>query len=105
MSEGPSESSSWLPDEALNAMIMERSVHRGEDNKGLSRRLLDENTPVATQSMIWLAIHSQSERIRLDASKYLIDRSLGRIGEEQTASEDSETTKFLESVLSDVDQM
>lgn len=100
-----SEDKGWIPDDALESMIMERSVHTKEDNKALSRRLIDENSPVVAHSMIWLAVHSPSERVRLDAGRYLLDRNLGRVGEEQGDQKDSPITELLESVLADIDKM
>ena len=95
----------WIPDEALEAMIMERTFHPDEGNKKTSRRLIEENGPIVTQAMIYLAIHSQSERIRLDAGKYLIDRDLGRVSEETMAEEDSPVTDLISSVLRDIEHI
>lgn len=95
----------WIPDDALESMIMERSLHSGENNVKTSRRLIDENIPIVTQAMLHLAIHSASERIRFDASRYLMDRSLGRASEESVAPESTPVSEFLESVLQDIDQV
>ncbi len=95
----------WIPDEALESMVMERSVHRNETNKKTATRLVEENAPLVAQSMIHLAIYSQSERIRLDAGKYLLDRTLGRIGEAPVAEESSPIRELIESVMSDIDRI
>src|SRR5882757_1757501 len=95
----------WIPDEALESMVMERSLHEGENNVKTSRRLVDENLPIVAQSMIHLAIHSSSERIRFDAGRYLMDRAMGRVGEESVTPESTPISEFLESVLQDVDKL
>ena len=95
----------WIPDEALESMIMERSLHSGENNTAQARRLVDENIPIVAQSIIHLAIHSSSERIRFDAGRYLMDRAMGRVGEESVTPESTPISEFLESVLQDVDKL
>lgn len=95
----------WIPDEALEACRMERSHFPEEDNRKASKRLIQENLPVVIQSMVHLAVHSTSERIRLDAGKYLTDRGLGRASEEATHAEDSPITSFLSDVLKDIDSL
>jgi len=91
----------WIPDEALESMVMERSLHEGENNVKTSRRLVDENLPIVAQSMIHLAIYSSSERIRFDAGRYLMDR----VGEESVTPESTPISEFLQSVLQDVDKL
>jgi len=55
--------------------------------------------------MIHLAIHSSSERIRFDAGRYLMDRAMGRVGEESITPESTPISEFLESVLQDVEKL
>lgn len=78
---GLTQAKEWVPEEALANFVDERSVHKDETNKETARRLINENIPLVTQSMVHLALHSKSERTRLDAGKYLMDRSLGKPGE------------------------
>lgn len=93
----------WLPDDALEGMIMEKSFHPGESNPKTAKRLMDENAPVIAMSMIHLAIHSRSERTRLDAGRYIMDRILGRVGEELMPTEDSPIDKFISDVITDIE--
>jgi hypothetical protein len=51
-------------------------------------------------SIVQIALYSHDERRKLDASKYIVDRLLGRIGEEK----DTGATSPLESLLADVVQ-
>lgn len=93
----------WLPDDALEGMIMERSFHPGETSPKTAKRLMEENAPVIAMSLIHLALHSNSERTRLDSGKYILDRVLGRPGEEIIPTEDSPIDKFVSEVLSDIE--
>ena len=92
------EDDGWVPDAALEALIMEKELHPGETNSGTSKRLLEENAPVVAQSMIRLAIHSKSERIRFDAGRYVLDRVLGPVANPNTAHEESPITKLINEI-------
>ena len=93
----------WIADDALECMITEKSFHPGETNPKTAKRLMDENAPVVAMSLIHLAIHSKSERTRLDAGRYIMDRILGRVGEELLPTEDSPIDQFVHSVMNDID--
>lgn len=88
----------WVPDDALLALIMEKERFPGETNSKTATRLLDENAPIVAQSMIRLAIHSKSERTRLDAGKYVLDRILGPVSSPALASEDSPITQLINEI-------
>ena len=95
----------WVPAEALKSLQTERIVHSDETELQLSRRLMRENLPLITAGMIHTALHSQSERLRLDAQKYVMDRVLGKVGDdafEGTVSPIDELTKAL---VSDTEEM
>lgn len=98
-------SDEWVPDDALENMIMEREYHPGETAPKTSKRLMEENAPVVAQSMIHLALHSQNERTRLDAGKYILDRVMGRVGEEILPKEDSPIEQFISEVANDIDTL
>jgi hypothetical protein len=72
---------SWVSDDELEALALERSVHSAETNMQLANRIFDEFSPHAAKAIISLARSAGSERIRLDAAKYVVDRVCGRIGE------------------------
>jgi len=74
--------SSWVPDDALNALIAERTIHTEEDNEQIARRLLRENVGAAILGIVHTAIHGTNERTRLDAQKYITERVLGRVGDD-----------------------
>ena len=74
----------WVPDEALDALTAEREFHPAEDEKQLTRRLFRENSPVAAMGIINTAKHDPNSRVRLDAQKYIIERVLGKVGDDAT---------------------
>lgn len=49
----------------------------GETPKQTLRRLFEENSAGAAMRLISLSTHASSERVRLDASKYIVERVLG----------------------------
>jgi hypothetical protein len=73
----------WIPDDLLKSVQMERTIgpraiDEGlENDETLSKRIFRENAPLAAAAIAKLAMHGSSERTRLDASKYIIERVLG----------------------------
>lgn len=92
----------WIPDDALSSIISERQVHPEEDEEALARRLLRESVPQVTLGLIHTALHGGTDRTRLDAQKYLMDRVLGRAGDDAYGAVNpvddfiSDVTKLLE---------
>ena len=88
MSDAPVEDSAHreqLPsvdDDVLAALNMERQMNPGETEKELARRLMKENLPQVTMNVINTALHGSNDRIRFDASKYVMERVLGKIGDD-----------------------
>jgi len=70
----------WDPEHALAGLTAERALDDGDD-LAASERIFAENAVPAALSLVHLAVHSSNERIRLEASKYVVDRNLGRIGD------------------------
>lgn len=75
---------SWIPEDALAEIAEERSrpAVDGETHQQYARRLMEESLPQVTKGLIFTAVHSVNDRIRLDAQKYLVDRILGKPGED-----------------------
>lgn len=94
-------SADWVPEDAIKSLAVEKEVRPDETNEEAARRILRENSGTAVLSVIHLATHASTERTRLDASKYVIDRVLGKIGEDLN----TEKGNPLESFLSKVEEM
>lgn len=88
----------WPKDEALKGLVMERRMHPDETEEQLSRRLLRENAPEAVSVIIHTAIHGSTDRIRLEASKYVVERVLGRVGDDLSEGEKTPIAAFIDDV-------
>jgi hypothetical protein len=73
----------WLPEKAVESLKMERVLHNGEETDAqLSRRLMQEASPLIATGIIHTALHGATDRVRLDAQKYVLDRVLGKPGDD-----------------------
>lgn len=88
----------WVPSDAVSALATEREIHPDESHEDLARRLLKENVGPATLSIIHISSHGGNERLRLDASKYIVDRVLGKIGDEIKKDGEDPLQQFLSGV-------
>ena len=93
---GDPHDSPWVTEEDVKALELERDI-LGDDEEQQAVRILKENLPVVVNSVIKLARTASSETVRLNASKYVIDRNLGRITEPEVAEDD-----VLAEILKDV---
>jgi len=73
---------SWIPDQAIEGLKMERQLGDKKSDIEFTRELFRQNAPAAASAIVHLAIHSQNERIRLQSAQYVVERVLGRPGEE-----------------------
>lgn len=68
----PGSGKDWMPDEALEALSLERSVQPSLSGPQLAQRLIDENVAQAAISVIHLALHSSNENTRLRACQEIL---------------------------------
>jgi hypothetical protein len=66
-----------------SALALEKAHGGDESEEALTFRLFRENAPRVAMSVINVALKGSSERLRLDAGKYVLDRVLGKIGDER----------------------
>jgi len=69
----------WDAEAALASLAEETNLIDSGDSTETARRLLQHSLPAATQSVIHIALHSHNERLRLEASKTIMDRCLGTV--------------------------
>lgn len=69
----------WVPDDAIEELTLRRAMQTVEDPAKIAADLFKEALPLSVMSMTHLAIHSPTEAIRFQASKYVIDRSMGPV--------------------------
>lgn len=67
----------WVPDEAVEQLTVRRALQKVEDPVRMATDILKEALPIAALSMVHLAINSQIEGIRFNASKYVMDKTFG----------------------------
>lgn len=65
----------WNPREALQSLVFEAQMDGG-DAAAATARILREHAILAVQSIAHLAAYAQTERVRLQASQYIVDRVL-----------------------------
>lgn len=71
----------WNPERALASLKDETILMHEGDTLKAATALFKENAANAAQSIIHTALYSDNERVRLDASKYVVERVLGRAGD------------------------
>lgn len=96
---------SWCPDEAIEQLTVRRALQDKEDPIKMAADIVKEHLPLATMSMAHLAIHSQTEAIRFQASKYIMDRSLGDGKDLRLPDNKPAWDKIFDSVLVEVEQI
>jgi hypothetical protein len=92
------EDESWVPDEAIANLALEADMRPEETHEARAKRLLTENVDVAAISVIHIAKQDPNARLRLEASKYIMERVLGRAGE-------SPATGTLDDLFDKLDRM
>lgn len=66
-------SKAWVSDDDLDALKMDRTVfHQDSTPAAMARRILAENSPAAAMSLVKLALHGDSESVRLNAAKQVL---------------------------------
>ncbi len=99
----PDPSSEWDPAKAVEALAEERQV-LDETPKVQSKRIIEEGAPTAAHALVYLAAHSENEKTRLDAAKYILERTHGRVKEQETDENDDPFERFLAGVITEVEE-
>jgi hypothetical protein len=90
----------WDAEEALRSLADESRLIDGDDPAATAKRVFRENAGVAAAAIVHIAKYSPSDRTRLEAARYVVERNLGKIGEESVAEEDP-LTRLLGAVVKD----
>lgn len=69
-----------ITEEQIKSLVAERTAYE-EDEVAQARRLLRENLVPAVYSIVQISQHSGSDRLRMQASQYIVERNLGRIAD------------------------
>jgi hypothetical protein len=73
----PSGAEEWNPTRALELLTMEKALDSKDTPQMVAKRLLEECLPIATMSLCHIAVHGDSEVMRFNASKYVVERTMG----------------------------
>jgi len=94
----------FVNQEAMDiALGMERATHPDETTEELTHRLFKENSPSVAMQIVHIALRGTSERLKLDAGKYVIDRVMGPVGKE-THRADSPLDALVRQMQDDVEK-
>lgn len=74
----------WDPNQALTNLTMEHALDNSMTPEQLARKLLKENLPVSVMAICHLATFSDSEVVRFNAAKYVVERTMGPAERAQT---------------------
>jgi len=68
----------WNPIKALENLTMERAF-AGNDKtpQQIAKKLMEENLPVAVMALCHIATYGESEAMRFNASRYIVERTMG----------------------------
>lgn len=83
-----SEENAWVTEEDVKALELERDI-MGTDEEQQAVQILKDNLPSVVHGIVKLARTAQSETVRLNAQKYVIDRNLGKIQDPDTGEADA----------------
>ena len=89
----------WDVEDALRSMEVERQIHQDQTPSEIATRIFDENMVPSALAIVHLAQHSPNEKIRMDAAKYVLERILGRIGDESKSSETNPLERLLAEIV------
>jgi hypothetical protein len=73
----PVPSGEWNPFTALQNLTMERALDSTETPQTIAKRLFEEHLPVSVMAICHLATYSETEVIRFNAAKYVVERTMG----------------------------
>jgi len=98
---GPGDDLTAITESDLEALKMERSLDPTESAELRARRLFRENLDTAVMGIIKTAAHATNERLRFDAQKYVVERILGRVGDDPFV--DDPVSELLKDVITYVE--
>lgn len=80
--------SEWVPDRAIEAIMLERQMEPDISDTALANKIMKENLPIVAANIVHTAKYANDPRIRLQAGTYVMDRMMGKVGN-SVVTEDS----------------
>jgi hypothetical protein len=99
----------WVSQEALEAMVTARPTPGGvgissSELNAYTQKIFEEAAPQAAMQIVSLSHSAGAEKLRLDASKYIVDRAIGRVGEQKTSPEENAWDKIFKEAVTDMEE-
>jgi len=73
----PDNSGPWDPDTALRNLNAELALGMVSSPEEMARKLFKENLPVAVMAICHMATYSDTEMMRFQAAKFVVERTMG----------------------------
>jgi hypothetical protein len=74
---------------------LEQSLYPNEDPVQRAKRLLKEAADGAAATLVEIALHGSTEKLRLDAAKTILDRVIGPVSQVQPTDDESPLERML----------
>jgi hypothetical protein len=71
-----------------SALSLEKDLHPNEDSLQRAKRLLKDAVDGAAATLIEVALHGSTEKLRMEAAKTILDRVIGPVGQVQVVDDD-----------------
>lgn len=84
-----------VTEDQVKALAEERDI-TGDDEQAQAERLFKEHLPSAVLTIISLARNAASERVRMSAAQYIVERNLGKITDRTIAEEQDELRQLVQ---------
>ena len=97
--------SEWVTQADLDLIKCETIENPDVTPEDLSIKFQRNALPEVTLGVLRIAKHHPDARLRLDASKYVMDRILGKPGTYITTGDDLPVEAIMNSVMNNIDQM
>jgi len=89
----------WVTEDELAALVEQKTEDRSQSDEDLARKILREGAPFVARGVLQIAVHSHSEATRLRAGQYVLDRVLGRPGDDLKSGGEDPLKELLNSLL------
>jgi hypothetical protein len=78
-----------------NSLELEQSLYPNENSVQRAKRLLKDAVDGAASTLIEIALHGSTEKLRLDAARTILDRVIGPAASTQPADDESPLDRML----------
>jgi hypothetical protein len=79
----------------LDAMVLDAKLYPDETEEQTARRIFREGLPNAAKAIVDIAENSTSDRTRLTAAQYIVERNLGKVGDDAAHAPDNALAKLV----------